>query len=200
MPVSGSDRGDWGMMRGMARPARIVAVAAVTVAGGLLIAYARYLASDAYRDGNQFYYRDGRPTGAGKAFGRFWSALADRGLTPAYVVTLETTGHRSGRPFSIPVVLADVAGKTYVVSMLGERPPWVRNVRAADGRAVIRHAGERDVRLVEVPAEERAPILKDYLRRASGARPHFPVGAEADLDEFARIAPDYPVFRIESAG
>jgi deazaflavin-dependent oxidoreductase (nitroreductase family) len=165
----------------------------------LAVAYARYLMSDAYRDGNRLFYRAGRPTGAGKAFGRFWTTLADRGLTPAYVVTLETTGHRSGRHFSIPVVLADVAGGTYVVSMLGERPPWVRNVRAADGLAVIRHRGPRTVRLVEVPVDERAPILRDYLRRASGARPHFPINADADLADFARIAQDYPVFRIESA-
>lgn len=177
---------------------RWLGIAALLGITAVAVAYARYLTTDAYRSGNRIFYREGRPTGAGKAFGRVWSTLADRGFTPAYVVTLETTGHQSGRPFSIPVVLAFVSGRTYVVSMLGERPPWVRNVRAADGRAIIRHGGDREVRLVEVPADERAPILREYLRRASGARPHFPIGPDADLDAFARIAPDYPVFRVES--
>ena len=127
-------------------------------------------------------------------------ARVRRALAPAYVVTLETTGRPGGRGFSIPVVLADVSGKTYVVSMLGERPPWVRNVRAADGRATIRGRDARAVRLVEVPADERAPILKRYLQRASGAHPHFPIGPDAPIDAFARIAGDYPVFEVRRAG
>jgi hypothetical protein len=54
--------------------------------------------------------------------------------------------------------------------------------------------------LQEVPAEQRAPILKAYLQRAPGARPHFPVLPTAPLPEFERIAARYPVFRITEAG
>ncbi len=183
----------------MRRIVRTLLLVAFLALGAAALAYARYLASADYRDGNQLFYREGRPTGAGRAFGHFWSAIADRGLTPAYVVTLETTGHRTGRRFSIPVVLADVSGRTYVVSMLGERPPWVRNVRAAGGRATIRRREAREVLLVEVPPDERAPILKKYLQRASGARPHFPIGPDAPVEEFARIAGDYPVFEVRRA-
>ena len=55
--------------------------------------------------------------------------------------------------------------------MLGERSPWVHNVRAAGGRAVIRHGRRHEVRLIEVPPDERAPVIKAYLERAVGARP-----------------------------
>jgi deazaflavin-dependent oxidoreductase (nitroreductase family) len=169
-------------------------------AGGLAVAYLLYLRTDAYRRGNRLFYRDGRPNRAGRAFGRLWVAIADVGLTPSYIVTLETIGHRTGRSSAIPLVLAEVGGERYAVSMLGEKSPWVHNVRAAGGRAVIRHGGRREVRLVEVPVDERAPVLKSYLGRAMGARPHIPVSPGAPIAAFEAVAGRYPVFRFEPAG
>ena len=171
--------------------------------GGVLVlaagaAYALYHRTDAYRRGNPLFYRDGRPNRAGRAFGKLWAAAADRGLTPAWVVSLETVGHRTGRRSAIPLVLADHDGQRYAVSMLGERSPWVHNVRAAGGRAVVRHGGRREVNLVEVPPADRPPILKAYLARAVGGRPHIPVDPGAPLEAFARVAPDFPVFRIDA--
>jgi hypothetical protein len=40
-------------------------------------------------------------------------------LLPWFLVSLETTGHRTGQRHAIPVVLADYAGERYIVSMLG---------------------------------------------------------------------------------
>ena len=94
------------------------------------------------------------------------------------------------------MVMAIVEGQRYLVSMLGENVDWVRNVRAADGRAVLRHGRREEVRLEEVPVELRAPVLKAYLKRAPGARPHVPVYKDAPLSEFERIAAQIPVFRV----
>ena len=80
--------------------------------------------------------------------------------------------------------------------MLGERAAWVANVRADDGRAVLRRRGRRAVRLVEVESDERAAILRRYLQLAPGARAHLPVDRHAPLERFERIAGQYPVFRI----
>jgi hypothetical protein len=171
----------------------------VLVLGAVLGAYALYHRTEAYRNGNRLFYRDGRPNRAGRAFGDLWVAAADRGLTPSYLVALETVGHRSGRRTAVPLVLADRAGESYAVSMLGERSPWVHNVRAAGGRAAVRHGRRREVRLVELPPADRAPIIKAYLARAVGGRPHIPVAPDAPLEAFERIAPDYPVFRLEPA-
>ncbi len=167
--------------------------------GAVGVAYALYHRTGAYRNGNRLFYRDGRPNRAGRVTGDLWVAAADRGLTPSYLVALETVGHRTGRRTAVPLVLADHAGGLYAVSMLGERSPWVHNVRAADGRAVIRRGGRREVRLVEVPPADRAPIIKAYLGRAIGGRPHIPVDPGAPVDAFQAIAPGYPVFRIEPA-
>ncbi|WP_253289663.1 nitroreductase/quinone reductase family protein [Verrucosispora sioxanthis] len=117
-------------------------------------------------------------------------------LAPGNWVTLEVAGRRSGRTVSFPVVAVDHDGRRYLVSMLGERANWVRNVRAAAGRAVLRHGHRRPVLLVEEPVERRAPVLRHYLEKAPGARPHLPVHRGAPLAEFARIAAEYPVFRI----
>jgi hypothetical protein len=62
---------------------------------------------------------------------------------------------------------------------------------------VISHGGSVRVRLVPVRAEERAPILREYVRVASSGRKHFPVHVGAPLADFAAIATRYPVYRIE---
>ena len=80
--------------------------------------------------------------------------------------------------------------------MLGENAAWVRNVRAAGGSAVLRHGRREEIRLEEIPAGERARLLKAHLRRAPGARPHVAVDKDAPLPEFERIAATIPVFHV----
>ena len=89
--------------------------------------------------------------------------------------------------------------RRYLVSMLGNDANWVRNVRAARGRAVLRRRGREEVRLVEVAPADRAPILRRYLAVAPGARAHLPVDRHAPLAEFERIADQFPVFQIVPA-
>jgi hypothetical protein len=80
--------------------------------------------------------------------------------------------------------------------MLGTGSRWVRNVLAAGGLVTVTVGWRRSVRLVEVPVAVRAPIIKNYLQRAPGGRPHIPVDKDATLAEFDAIAPDFPVFEI----
>ncbi len=178
---------------------RLIGRSVVLALGATCAAYALYHRTGAYRNGNRLFYRGGRPNRLGRAAGDLWVAAADRGIAPSYIVALETVGHRSGRVTAVPLVLADHAGEQYAVSMLGERSPWVHNVRAAGGRAVVRHGGRREVRLMEVPPADRAPILKAYLARAVGGRPHIPVQPDAPLEAFERVAADFPVFRLAPA-
>jgi deazaflavin-dependent oxidoreductase (nitroreductase family) len=129
---------------------------------------------------------------------RATAAVASTGVTANYLETLEVIGRKSGRTFSLPVVIAAVDGERYLVSMLGDKVSWVQNVRAAGGRAVLRSAGREQVQLEEVPAEQRAPILRAYLQRTPGARPHVPVNKDAALAEFQQVAAAFPVFRVTS--
>ncbi len=147
-------------------------------------------------DFKRWLYRGERPNWLARMLNRAWAALFSWGLLPDYMVTLEVTGRKSGRTISLPVAMAVVHGERYLVSMLGEQVNWVHNVRAAGGRAVFRRHGREEVHLAEVPAEQRAPILKAYLKRAPGARPHVPVNKEAPLAEFEKIAAAFPVFQV----
>jgi hypothetical protein len=73
----------------------------------------------------------------------------------------------------------------------------VKNVEAAGGAAVLHQGRRRAVRLVNVPPRERAPVLREYVRVATGGRKHFPVKVGAPLAEFDAIAEHYPVYRID---
>ena len=83
--------------------------------------------------------------------------------------------------------------------MLGPGSDWVKNVEAAHGDAVIRHGRRRPVHLVAMPPEQRAPILREYVRIASSGRQHFPLPVGAPLSDFEAIAGRYPVYRIDLA-
>jgi deazaflavin-dependent oxidoreductase (nitroreductase family) len=151
-------------------------------------------------DFKRWLYRGQRPNWIARMENRAWAALFSSGILPDSMVTLEVTGRTSGRTVSLPVAVTDVNGQRYLVSMLGEHVQWVHNVRAAGGRAVLQRHGREEVHLEEVPADQRAAILKAYLQRAPGARPHVPVNKDAPLAEFEKVATAFPVFRVMKTG
>jgi hypothetical protein len=131
---------------------------------------------------------------------RIGTVLFGAGIGPRRAAALEVVGRSSGRVVSLPVVVTDWNGGRYLVSMLGDRANWVRNVRAANGRAVLRHHTREAVQLTLVAPADRPPILRRYLAIAPGARPHIPVDRTASLDDFAAIADQIPVFRVRALG
>ncbi len=120
-------------------------------------------------------YRNWRPTRLGRWLNRFWCWWSGLGLPPKFQAALEVCGRKSGRRRSNPAVIATVENKRYLVSMLGPESDWVRNVEAAHGDAVIRQGRRHRVHLTLVPHEERAPILREYVRIASSGRRQFPL-------------------------
>ena len=142
-------------------------------------------------------YRNWRPTFLGRWTNRvngWWSGL---GLPPRFQAVLEVRGRKSGQRRSNPVVIATVEGKRYLVSMLGPESDWVKNIEAAHGEAVIRQWHRRRVHLAAVPSEQRAPILREYVRIAPSGRQHFPLPVGAPIAEFDAIAGRYPVYRVD---
>ena len=150
----------------------------------------------AYDDYLRWLYRGGHPNWFARLQNRASAWVFAAGIMPGRVAALEVRGRRTGRVISFPVVIAAYEGDRYLVSMLGNQVNWVLNVRAAHGEAVLAHGRRERVSLEEVSAQERAPVLRQYLRVAPGARPHVPVAPAAPLAEFERISQDYPVFRI----
>ena len=153
----------------------------------------------AERSSLRLFYRDWRLTRLGKLVNGAFAWLSGLGLTPCVLLTLQVRGRRSGLLRTNVLAVAEHDGQRYLVSMLGDRSEWVRNVRAAGGEAFVKRGRSRPVKLTEVPAEERGPILKAYCRVATSGRRHFPVPHDAPLSEFSAFAADYPVFRIDPA-
>ena len=143
------------------------------------------------------FYPGKRPNALSSRLNALSAWAGSLGVAPSLMVTIETRGRRSGKPSRVPLVVAEFAGDRYLVSMLGENVDWVRNAKSAGGEAVLIHGITERVELQEVAIAERAPILKAYLRRAPGARPHFDISVDAPLEDFERIAAGYPVFRVK---
>ena len=149
-------------------------------------------------DFTRWLYRGQRSNWIARILNRATAAVASSGVASNYLVTLEVTGRKSGRIVSLPLVMVVVGGQRYLVSMLGDNVLWVHNVRAAGGRAILRSGGREEIQLEEVLTDQRASILRAYLQRAPGARPHVPVNKDAALAEFRKIAAAFPIFRVAS--
>lgn len=146
---------------------------------------------------NRWMYRGGKPNALARGLNRMWGKVFATGRGPDQVATLEVVGRKSGKPVTLPVVIADWAGERYLVSMLGDDVNWVRNVRAAGGNAHLLQGARTPIRLEQIPPSERAPIIKRYAELAPGGRSHIPVDHRAPAAEFEPIAARYPVFRID---
>jgi len=142
-------------------------------------------------------YVGGHGNQTARRYARFWNMAFRLGLLPERWVSLEVRGRRTGRVTRFPLGMADVEGQWYVVSMLGECN-WVANVRASAGVATLRRRRARQVRLVLVPVDQRAAVLKRYVEKVPGGRPHIHVDRHNPVEAFEAIASDYPVFRVEA--
>ena len=146
----------------------------------------------------RFFYRGWRPTVLGRIHNRIFAWMAGFGLLPDLLLTLRTKDRRSGRLQAHILAPASHEGHRYLVSMLGEGSNWVQNVRAMNGAAYIQRVVIRPVLLTEIPAVQRAPILKAWCQIATSGRRHLPVPYDAPVSAFEAIARDYPVFRIDA--
>jgi hypothetical protein len=78
----------------------------------------------------------------------------------------------------------------------GRADPAVRRLAHMWGRARLLRKSAIPCTLVEVPADDRAPVIKRYLDKVPGARPHISAGRHAPLADFNAIAARYPVFLV----
>jgi deazaflavin-dependent oxidoreductase (nitroreductase family) len=125
-------------------------------------------------------------------------ALQRRGLAVGTMHLLTVPGRRSGKLRTTPVSPLTVDGRRYIIAGL-EGADWVKNVRASGWVVLARGRKEERVGLVELPVEERAPILREFPRKVPHGVQFFRQlhGVSADPEEFAALAPRCPVFRVE---
>jgi deazaflavin-dependent oxidoreductase (nitroreductase family) len=127
------------------------------------------------------------------------AALTRLGLSVAGSRVLEVPGRKSGEPRRTPVNLLTVDGQRYLVAPRGHTQ-WVRNLRAAGrGRLLLGRRAEAFT-ATELTDTEKPALLRAYLKRWKWEVGAFfgGVGAESSDEELRRIAPDHPIFRIET--
>ena len=132
-------------------------------------------------------------------FNRAVAWLTRLGISVTGSRVLEVSGRKSGEPRRTPVNLLTFDGNRYLVAPRGHTQ-WVRNLRVAGRGNLLLGRRTEPFSALEVPDVEKEPILREYLRRWKWEVGQFfgGVGPDAPADELARIAPDHPVFRIES--
>jgi len=130
-------------------------------------------------------------------FNRAVARLTRLGISVAGSRVLEVKGRKTGEPRRTPVNLLTLEDTRYLVAPRGHTQ-WVRNLRASGrGRLLLGRRAE-DFTASEVADEEKAPILREYLKRWKWEVGAFfdGVGPDAGDDELLRIAPDHPIFRV----
>lgn len=122
-------------------------------------------------------------------------AVLRAGLTVGSQYLLTVPGRRSGAPRSTPISVVTLDGERYIVSAFSDAD-WVKNVRATDGASLRRGRRAEVVRLVELPMEERDPVLRAFLQQVPGGVRFF---ESPEPDAVVASAGRYPVFRVEAA-
>ncbi|HEX3736501.1 MAG TPA: nitroreductase family deazaflavin-dependent oxidoreductase [Solirubrobacterales bacterium] len=135
----------------------------------------------------------------GNVFNKAVAGLMALGISISGSRVLEVKGRKSGQWRSTPVNLLEFEGDRYLVAPRGNTQ-WVRNMRAAgDGRLRLGRRTE-DFKATEVPLEPRVPVLRAYLKKWKWEVGTFfgGVGPDSSDAKLLEIAPDHPVFKIDS--
>jgi deazaflavin-dependent oxidoreductase (nitroreductase family) len=123
--------------------------------------------------------------------------LLRAGVNMGTMSLLTVRGRKSGQPHSVPVRLIEQDSQCWLVAPYGV-VQWVRNLRAAETATLTRGRHSETISVTELPAQEAAPLLKEYLLNVAVVRPYFDVTIDSPLEAFEFEVPRHPVFHITS--
>ena len=117
------------------------------------------------------------------------------GLGRGSYYLLTTTGRKTGRKRTTPVVLVENPGERWLVSPYGV-VSWVCNLRALPELSLRRGRRTVNFRALEATPEAAGPVLRQYLRNVRLTAPFFEVKAGDPVERFVAEADRHPVFRL----
>jgi hypothetical protein len=111
---------------------------------------------------------------------------------PGLISRLSVRGRRSGRWQTVPVAVLDHEGERYLISYRGASD-WALNLEASRGGRLAQRGLVEEIRVEEVPVEERGALLEIYKAR---------FGRMPTVGAVLRALPDpadHPTFRITAS-
>lgn len=138
---------------------------------------------------------DRRPPRWLKLANRLNIAMLSRGVGPSTQRILTVKGRTSGLPRRTPIATVAFHDAQFIVAGY-QSSGWVKNARAAGGGTLSRGDKTTTVELIEIPIQERAPILREFLKTIRGGRSFLTVGSNATEEELVAAASEHPVFQV----
>jgi deazaflavin-dependent oxidoreductase (nitroreductase family) len=135
---------------------------------------------------------------ARKAVNVLMKAMIGVGVGGSSYYLLTTTGRKTGRARTTPVILVENPGERWLVSPYGT-VSWVRNIRARPELSLRRGRRTEHLRAEEAAPDVAGPVLRQYLRSAKVTAPFFDAQANDDVGRFVAEADRHPVFRLIAA-
>ena len=137
-----------------------------------------------------------KPSAIERVFNRCFGFLVGVGLGMKHHYLLQVRGRKSCKLYANPIDLLEMNGRRFLVAPRG-RTQWVRNAEAADVVTLKRGSWQQSFSLRAIPDADKPPLLKAYLDGfKTEVQRYFPVPAGSDVEAFAEIAPNYPVFEL----
>ena len=136
------------------------------------------------------------PSPAERVLNSVFGLLVGLGLGFSYNYLLQVRGRKSGKIYSTPIDLLELAGKRYLVAPRGQTQ-WVRNAEAAGEVTLKRGRTRQQFRLRALAGEEKLLILQAYLNSFKReVQRYFPVPAGSPPEAFRPLADAYPAFEL----
>lgn len=132
-------------------------------------------------------------------FNRIVAAMTRVGISVWGSRVLRVRGRTSGEWRTTPVNLLTFEGQRYLVAPRGETQ-WVKNIRVAGGGELQLGRKTEPISVAELSDDEKPDLLRAYLKRWKAEVGVFfgGVSATSPEEDLRRIAPDHPVFRIQT--
>jgi deazaflavin-dependent oxidoreductase (nitroreductase family) len=130
-----------------------------------------------------------------RAYNLLMKPLVRLGIGGKTTYLLTTTGRRTGRQRTTPVVLVENDGERWLVSPYG-LVAWVHNVRAQP-EVTLRHGRRAEtLHVEEVDPVTAGPVLQRYVRNVRVTAPFFDAKGDEPVERFVEEAPRHPVFKL----
>ena len=124
--------------------------------------------------------------------------LLRAGVNMGNTTLLTVRGRKSGQPRTTPVTQVERDGERWLIAPYGS-VNWVRNLRAVGEATLTRGRRTKHISVVELSAQEAAPILKHTLAIApSFLLAYFDVMVGSSLADVESEAPRHPVFLVKN--